>query len=166
LGAAVTALTGGSSNVWVHLESLAEARRVLEPLKPRHTGEREVVELVVELLDSQLQSILAAAPPDALIVLVSPYGLSPPSSYERLRRLIGIGDTWHTSGDRCWDGLMMIMGRGVVRGQRLNDVRLPDLVPTVCYLLGLPLVQYMEGTVVIAAVEPEYLSTHPLMVDP
>ncbi len=166
LGQAVTALTGGAGNVWVHLESLAEARRVLEPLKPRHTGEREVVELMVELLDSQLQSVLAAAPPDALILLVSPYGLSPPSSYERLRRLVGIGDTWHTSGDRCWDGVMMMMGRGVVRGRQLNDVRLPDVVPTSCYLLGLPVAQYMEGSVAIEAVEPEYLSIHPLVVDP
>jgi hypothetical protein len=166
LGQVVTALTGGAGNVWVHLESLAEARRVLEPLKPRHTGEREVIELSVELLDSQLQSVLAAAPPDALIVLVSPYGLSPPSSYERLRRLVGIGAAWHTSGDRCWDGVMMMMGRGVVRGRRLNDVRLPDVVPTSCYLLGLPVAQYMEGSVAIEAVAPEYLSTHPLIVDP
>jgi hypothetical protein len=166
LGEAVTALTSGTDNVWVQLESLAEARRALEPLKPSHTGEREVIELVVELLDSQLQSVLAAAPPDALIVLASPYGLSPPSSYERLRRLVGIGDNWHTSGDRCWQGVVMLLGRGVVRGGQLNDVRLPDVIPTICYLLELPVAQYMEGSVIIEAVEPEFLSTHPLVVDP
>jgi hypothetical protein len=58
------------------------------------------------------------------------------------------------------------MGRGVVRGRQLNDIRLPDVVPTACYLVGLPLAQYMEGAVAIAAVEPEYLSTRPLVVDP
>lgn len=162
---AVAALERGAGNVWLHLEALAETRRRLEPLKPRHTGEREVVELVVELVDAQLQRLLAAAPPDALVIVVSPFGLSPPSSYERLRRLVGIGDDWRTSGDRCWDGVLMILGRDVVRGRQAQDIRLPDVVPTACYLLELPLAQYMEGTVVIDAVDPGYLSTHPLVLD-
>jgi len=161
----VRALGSGTSNLWVHLQALAETRQLLEPLKPRHTGEREVVELLVELLDDQLGRLLTAAPPDALVVLVSPYGLSPPSSYERLRRLVGIGDSWHTSGDQCWDGVLMIMGRDVVGGRHYQDIRLPDVVPTVCYLLGLPLAQYMEGSVVIETVDGHYLATHPLVVD-
>lgn len=165
LGGAVAALTAGADNVWVHLDALAETRRALEPLKPRHTGEREVVELVVELLDSQLQAVLSSAPPDAMVVLVSPYGLSPPSSYERLRRLVGIGDDWHTSGDRCWDGVLMLTGRDVAVGHRFDDVKLTDVVPTACYLIGLPLAQYMEGEVIIDAVDAEYLATHPLVVD-
>jgi hypothetical protein len=163
---AVAAFEGGATNVWLHLETLAETRRLLEPLKPRHTGEREVVELVVELLDSQLHQLVLATPPDALIVVVSPVGLSPPSSYERLRRLVGIGDTWRSSGDQCWDGVLMISGRDVVPGRQYQDIHLPDVVPTVCYLLGLPLAQYMEGSVIISAVEPDYLATHPLVVDP
>lgn len=162
---AVRSLAAGTADLWIHLRALAETRQRLEPLKPRHTGEREVVELIVELLDSQLGRLLAAAPPDALVVLVSPYGLSPPSSYERLRRLIGIGDTWRSSGDRCWDGVVMLMGRDVVGGRQYQDLPLPDVVPTACYLLGLPLAQYMEGSVVIEAVDSEYLATHPLVVD-
>ncbi len=163
---AVQTLGRGAASFWVHLGALAETRQLLEPLKPRHTGERELVELLMELLDNQLGRLLLAAPPDTLIVLVSPNGLSPPSSYERLRRLFGIGDDWRTSGDRCWDGVMMMVGRGVVSGRQYQDIPLPDVVPTVCYLLGLPLAQYMEGSVVIGAIDAEYLSTNPLVVDP
>jgi len=163
---AVQTLDSGTASLWVYLRALAETRQLLEPLKPRHTGEREVVELLMELLDNQLGRLLLAAPPDALIVLVSPNGLSPPSSYERLRRLFGIGDDWRTSGDQCWDGVMMVVGRGLVSGRQYEDIPLPDVVPTVCYLLGLPLAQYMEGSVVIEAINPEYLSTNPLVVDP
>jgi hypothetical protein len=166
LNRALESLAEGDANVWLHLGGLATARQELEPLKPSHTGEREVVELMVEVLDYQLGLLLAAAPPDTLLVLVSPYGLSPPSSYERLRRLVGIGDAWRTSGDRCWDGVLVILGRDVVAGRVFQDVRLPDLVPTLCYLLGLPLGQYMEGTVVIDSVDQGYLATHPLVVDP
>lgn len=165
LGEAVASLTAGEPNVWVHLGALSETRQLLEPLKPRHTGEREVVELVMELLDDQLQTVLSSAPPDALVVLVSPYGLSPPSSYERIRRLVGIGDDWHTSGDRCWDGVLMVMGRDVVSGRVFDDVRLPDVVPTSCYLVGLPVARYMVGEVIIEAVDSRYLATHPLVVD-
>jgi hypothetical protein len=59
----------------------------------------------------------------------------------------------------------MVMGRDVVGGRQYQDVRLPDVVPTACYLLGLPLAQYMEGSVIIEAVEPAYLASHPLVVD-
>jgi hypothetical protein len=43
---------------------------------------------------------------------------------------------------------------------------LPDVVPTLCYLLGLPVAQYMEGEVIVDAVDTGYLTTHPLVVDP
>jgi hypothetical protein len=165
VGRAMRSLGSGTTNLWIHLRALAETRQLLEPLKPRHTGEREVVELLVELVDDQIGRLFAVAPPDALVVLVSPYGLSPPSSYERLRRLVGIGDTWRTSGDRCWDGVLMVLGRDVTGGRRIQDVGLPDVVPTACYLLGLPLAQYMEGSVIIEAIEPEFLGTNPLVVD-
>lgn len=166
LDRALDSLALGVGQVWLRLGALAEARQLLEPLKPSHTGEREVVELMVELLDLELEGLLAAAPPDALVVLVSPYGLSPPSPYERLRRLLGIGGDWRTSGDLCRDGVLMIHGRDVAVGRRFQDLSLPDVVPTLCYLLELPVAQYMEGEVVVEAVDEAFLATHPLVVDP
>lgn len=163
---AVQALGSGTADLWIHLGALAETRMLLEPLKPSHTGEREVMELLVELLDGQLGELLAAAPPDALVVLISPYGMSPPSSYERLRRLVGIGDTWRSSGDQCWDGVLMVLGRDIGGGRQYQDIGLADVVPTVCYLLELPVAQYMEGSVVVQGVDADYLATHPLLFDP
>jgi len=163
---AVRFLGSGTADLWIHLGALAETRKLLEPLKPSDTGEREVMELLVELLDGQLGQLLGAAPPDALVVLVSPYGMSPPSSYERLRRLVGIGDTWRSSGDQCWDGLLMVMGRDIGGGRQYQDIGLADVVPTVCYLLELPVAQYMEGSVAIEGVDADYLATHPLVFDP
>jgi hypothetical protein len=166
LRSAITALESGVEVLWVRLGALATSRQLLEPLKPRHTGEREVVELVTEMVDSQLGELLASAPPDALVVLVSPYGLAPPSSYERLRRLVGIGDTWRTSGDRCWDGVLLIHGRDLAPGRVFQDRDLADMVPTMLYLVGLPVAQYMDGEVVVDAIDQGFLQTHPLVVDP
>ena len=41
---------------------------------------------------------------------------------------------------------------------------LEDVVPTLCYLLDLPVAQYMEGRVILEAVSPDWLAEHPLMV--
>jgi hypothetical protein len=46
----------------------------------------------------------------------------------------------------------------------LAPVKLEDLAPTLCYLLDLPIAQYMEGRVILEAVEPAWLETHPLHV--
>jgi len=162
--AARAALESEVENVWIHLQTLALIRRYHEPLRPRDTGERQLLELAVELLDEQLGAILAAAGPDPLVAVVSPYGLTPPNSLERFRRLLGSGDTWRTSAESCPDGLLMLMGDGVPVGRRVLASRPPDLAPTLCYLLGLPVAQYMEGGVVVDAVEPAFLAEHPLRV--
>jgi hypothetical protein len=161
---AVRELSLGTRDVWLHLGGLAAARRQLEPVKPLHTREREVLDLVIELLDRQLGRLVAVSQPDALIAVVSPYGLAPPSSLERLRRLLGTGDDWRTSAEDCPDGILLLNGVGVPQGQRFAGSRLIDFAPTLCYLLGLPVAQYMEGGVIVEGVEEEYLASHPLRV--
>jgi hypothetical protein len=161
---AVAALDHGAGQVWIHLEGLAAARRELQPLKPRHTREREVMAVALQVLDDQVGELLAAAGPDSVVALVAPYGLAPPDSWERLQRLLGGGDDWRTSAETCPRGLVMLHGPGVIRSRRLDLTQLPDLAPTLCYLAGLPVAQYMQGRVVVEAVEPGFLETHPLRV--
>jgi len=38
------------------------------------------------------------------------------------------------------------------------------VAPTLCYLLGLPTAQYMEGGIIVDAIAPDFLATHPLRV--
>ncbi len=162
--AAVEKLQQGAGAVWIHLEALSLVRRYHEPLRRRHTRERELVELVIELVDEQLGRLLDASPSPTLTAVVSPYGLAPPGSFERLKRLVGGGGSWHTSAESCPDGLLALLGDNVEAGQRAVSVVPPDVAPTLCYLLGLPVAQYMEGGVVVELVEPVYLETHLLRV--
>jgi hypothetical protein len=120
--------------------------------------------LVFELLDEQIGALLGATRRDALVAVVSPYGLAPPNSVERLRRLLGGGDSWRTSAETGPNGLLILLGDHVPKGGRLPPANLPDVAPTVCYLLGLPVAQYMEGGVIVDAVEPEFLAENPLRV--
>jgi hypothetical protein len=161
---AVASLTRGDEDVWIHLESLAVARRYHEPLRPGHTRERLFLELVMELVDDQLGSLLAATGDRTMVAVVSPFGLAPPGWFERMRRLFGTGESWHTSAESSPEGLLILLGEGVDRGARVQPVRPPDVAPTLCYLLGLPVAQYMEGSVIVGAITPSFLAEHPLRV--
>jgi hypothetical protein len=158
------ALLQGQGNLWIRLRSLDSVRRVLEPLHAQDTRQRLVYEIVLELLDGQLDQVLQAAGPAVLVAVVSPYGLDPPDSWERIRRLLGFGAGWTTTARRCPDGVLVLLGDGVRAGHRFSRAKLPDVVPTLCYLTGLPIARYMEGRVILDAINPSYVADHPLRV--
>ncbi len=161
---AMAALRHGQQNVWLQLNTLGAVRRDLEPLQPMDTDEREVLNLVVELLDRKFGDLLEAAGPETLVAIVSPTGLSPPDSYERLRRFFGSGGNWRTSAENCPDGFLVLNGEGVAFGRSFTGADLEDLAPTLCYLLGLPVAQYMDGRVILEIIDEEFLQEHPLRV--
>jgi hypothetical protein len=162
--AAVASLEEGAADVWVHLEALSLARRYHEPLRPRHTRRRLFLELMMELVDEQLGMLFGATGDDHLVAVVSPFGLAPPGSFERLKRTFGGGEDWHTSAEGSPDGLFILLGDGANPGRREPPVSPPDVAPTLCYLLGLPVAQYMEGSVVVGMVTQSFLEEHPLRV--
>ena len=162
--AAVDALKGPVGNVWINLETLSLARRYHEPIRPRDTRERRFLELIMELLDEQLGTLLGATADQTLVAVVSPFGLTPPGSFERLKRFFGGGESWHTSAEGSPDGLFILLGNGIDPGRRVQPARPPDVAPTLCYLLGLPVAQYMDGSVVVGLVTPSFLEEHPLRV--
>ncbi len=161
---AVAALDSGSNHVWLTLTGLSAVRRELEPLKSGHTREREVLAVALQLLDDQLRTLAEAAGPGATMAVVSPYGLAPPDSWERLARLLGVGDDWRMSADSSPDGVLLLAGTGVSGGTRFSAARLPDVAPTLCYLVGLPTAEYMQGGLIVEAVDREYLESQPLRV--
>ncbi|NOZ77968.1 MAG: hypothetical protein GXP48_02065 [Acidobacteria bacterium] len=153
-----------ATNLWIHLRALGTMRRLLAPLGPGDTREEALQEVMLELLDADVGRILRLAGNHAMIALVSPYGLAPPDSLERLLRLLGAGHRWHTSPKSCPNGVVVLEGPGVIPGGRLEPSQLPDVAPTLCYLLGLPVAQYMNGRVILGAIEPSYLEATPLRV--
>ena len=162
--AALAALAAGTDSVWLVLDGLDAARRALEPQGPMDAVNHEVLDLVLELLDEQLGRLLAGLPPEALAAVVSTNGLAPPDPTERLLRLVGLGGDWRASAVTCPDGFLVLLGDGVAGGGSFPAARLEDVAPTLCYLLDLPVAQYMEGRVILDAVEPEWLARHPLKV--
>jgi len=164
LNAARDAFVSGAGNVWLHLGLVAEARRQLEPQPSEDPTDEATLELIFEHLDRELARLLETAGPETLTAVVSPVGLRALGARERLLQAVGFGGDARASARTCPDGLLILIGGERVARVQLPVATLPDVAPTLCYLLDLPVAQYMEGRVIVEAVEPAYLSANPLRV--
>jgi predicted AlkP superfamily phosphohydrolase/phosphomutase len=69
-----------------------------------------------------------------------------------------------TAGTHHPDGIFIMNGPGVRPGQSLGHVKLIDIVPTMLYMLGVPLGSDLEGRVLEECFKPEYVASHELRV--
>jgi hypothetical protein len=132
--------------------------------EPTHT---EVFAQAARVLDEQLAELWAlVGGDDTLLVVVSPYGMGPPSPWRRLEHLFGGAEKWRVSPTDSPDGFVLFAGRGVREGARLRGCRLADVTATALYLLGLPVARDMSGRVLLDAVTEEQATDVPLRLVP
>ncbi len=67
----------------------------------------------------------------------------------------------HLASLEAQRGVLFMEGPTVSRGAALRNARLLDMAPTILYLLGLPIPDYMDGRVLEGAIVPERLAAHP-----
>lgn len=149
----------------IDLELAAHLRPLWSSEDPNSHGE-EVLRQVARLLDEQLRSWWLAMGEDTLLVVVSPYGLAPPSSWQRLSHLGGSPRRWRVSPTDSPDGFVFFSGPGVRSGTRLSGVRLADVTATTLYLLELPVARDMAGRVLLDAVDETRAASVPLRLVP
>ena len=151
--------------VAVDLELAAHLRPLWTSEDANDHGE-EVLRQVARLLDEHLRSLWLAMGEDTLLVVVSPYGLAPPSSWQRLTHLGGSPRRWRVSPTDSPDGFVFFSGPGVRAGTRLSGVRLADVAATTLYLLELPVARDMAGRVLLDAVDEARAAAVPLRLVP
>ncbi len=149
----------------IDTEIAAHLRPLWTKEDPNDPGE-EVLRQTARLLDEQLRSLWLAMGEDTLLVVVSPYGLAPPSPWQRLAHLGGTPRRWRVSPTDSPDGFVFFSGPGVRPGTRLSGVRLADVAATVLYLLELPVARDMSGRVLLDAVDDARTATVPLRLVP
>lgn len=67
---------------------------------------------------------------------------------------------WRYDGTSHWrrpEGVLVIRGPGIRRGLRIPSAHVYDVFPTLCYLLGLPISEEVEGRVVWNAFEQDFV---------
>jgi predicted AlkP superfamily phosphohydrolase/phosphomutase len=60
------------------------------------------------------------------------------------------------------DGVIIMAGKNIRRGVRLDGAHLLDIAPTLLHLLGLPVARDMDGQVLVDALEPAFLRRNPI----
>jgi hypothetical protein len=154
------------------VDALAIDIELAAHLRPLWTAEEpgsqreEVLRQAARLLDEQLRSLWLAMGEETLLVVVSPYGLAPPSPWQRLVHLGGSPRRWHVSPTDSPDGFVFFSGPGVRPGTRLTGARLADVTATVLYLLDLPVARDMAGRVLLDAVDEARATSVPLRLVP
>jgi hypothetical protein len=139
--------------LWTEIDETAAQAEVL-----RHTA---------RLLDEQLRDLwMLAGCEDCLLIVVSPYGMAPPKPWRRLLNALARRRSWSVSPADSPDGFILFAGPGVRKGVRLRSTRLTDVVPTVLYLMELPVARDMAGRVALDAVDEEFASRVPLRLIP
>jgi len=131
-------------------------RQLLEYRDPR-TGEAVVV--AVHKREEIYRGPYAEGGPDLLVetarTVCMVEGLGP-------RPLVPAGRRPdERTGNHARDGILLVWGDAVRRGERLPTAAIEDVAPTVLYLLGLPADREMDGRVLTEAFRPEHLATHP-----
>jgi predicted AlkP superfamily phosphohydrolase/phosphomutase len=69
-------------------------------------------------------------------------------------------------GAHRYIGLALFKGEGIRAGTTLPTAGILDVVPTLLYLMGIALPQNLDGKVIEGAIEPSYLKTHPIQIEP
>ncbi len=68
------------------------------------------------------------------------------------------------SGTHRMEGILMARGPGIRRGERLDQVSILDVFPTMLYCLGLPIPEEAEGRVPLKLFEEARLRNNPVLI--
>jgi hypothetical protein len=132
---------------------LVEPERYLHP--PAHLDrDRGLIEGVYRYLDTFLGEILAEKPADSWLIVASDHGAEP--------SVDAMSPAMKRPGEHGPNakGVLFIVGPGVRPGQRIA-ASVYDLMPTMAWLLGLPLSAELPGKPLAAAFDEGFVKAHP-----
>jgi type I phosphodiesterase/nucleotide pyrophosphatase len=117
-------------------------------------------------LDAWLGVLADAAGPDAMVVVTGPYGVRPVTMPVRIvNALTGSGRLSGSHGGAV-PGVLLAAGGPIRAGARMERARPADLVPTLLFLLDLPVGRDMEGEALTAFATDEFSARHALTAVP
>lgn len=117
-------------------------------------------------LDAWLGVLVEAVGSGARVMVVSPYGLEPVDVMTRVRN--ALSGQWHDTGtDRDGPpGILLAAGPGFREGGRLERARAVDVLPTLLYILDLPVGRDMDGQPLPQFASDEFAEHHAISAVP
>lgn len=117
--------------------------------------DRGLVESAYRHTDAFLDELIRAVPEDTTIVVMSDHGAEPHPSEDSPR------PGGHHSPDAR--GVLFIAGPGVRAKQKLTRASPYDVMPTILWLLGLPIAEDLEGRILTEAFDPSFADQIPVI---
>jgi hypothetical protein len=112
----------------------------------------ESIDRALARTDEWIGELVASAPQDAVVVILSDHG-------------------WHREGSKggkpvyghyeAPPGVVLLAGPGIPKGATIEGAHVHDIAPTLAYLLGLPLSEEFEGELLSSAIDAELLRETP-----
>lgn len=102
-------------------------------------------------LDGVLGEYFDRLGPDDTLVVLSDHGFRP----------VLVPGKPTTSGHHRMEGVIALHGRGIARGRSIEGAGLLDVLPTLLYLLDVPIARDLEGRVLDDALDPRFRRGRP-----
>jgi arylsulfatase A-like enzyme len=121
-----------------------------------------VIEAYYGHLDAILGEYLQSLGPEEILVVLSGHGMEPLPVTRRVVETFKGGSSLSGYHDDGPDGLALFYGPGIARGTKFQGGSVVDITPTLLYLMGLPLGQDMEGTLLADVLEESLSRNQPV----
>lgn len=122
-----------------------------------------IIKKYYEFCDGLVGKYLTGLKEDELLVVFSPHGTEPLPLWKRfVERILGNPNV-SAHHEFAPDGAVFFYGKGVVRGQNMEAMRIVDVAPTLLYYLGLPVGRDMDGIVRSPLFVKEFIAENPVI---
>jgi len=119
-----------------------------------------------EQLDAWLADLWARGEGPRLLAVVSAYGVDAQGGWRRLWGRMAPGKALGGEFLDAPDGAVLLYGAGIRPGALLTGARLVDVAPTLLYGMGFPVARDLDGRVLTAAFDKEFLAENPVTFFP
>jgi hypothetical protein len=138
-----------TSHMFLHLPGNAEALSACAGERCDRARLEGLVDSYYRYADRAIGELVQRSGPDTVTIVVTDHGQVAAKGH----------------GDHADNGFLILHGPPI-RPRVLGRTRIADVAPTALYLLGQPVAQDMDGSVVTEAIDPEFLARHPVRYVP
>ena len=116
----------------------------------------QVIDRYYQWVDSEIGKYLDRIDDNTTVVICSDHGMGPWLGARLSRKDVRL------SGSHRKEGIVILWGKNIRRGVTVKPRNVLDVLPTMLYLIGLPVAEDMDGQVMKDAIDPQFLQSNPV----
>jgi predicted AlkP superfamily phosphohydrolase/phosphomutase len=126
-------------------------------VEPRDTGYfGGIIDKYCIWFDSELGEYLSRIDDNTTVIICSDHGMGPWAAVQSAHSGVRL------SGSHRMQGVVIMWGRNIRRGWKIAHASVLDILPTILYLMGMPVAEDMDGAVIQEALDPAFVGSVPI----